>query len=173
MARCVPPDTRGHHPWSPRPEWRQGWGTEGTDKTDSRARQSGPLLEEALTRSVLGGFFDSYGKLGYGFSESVCVAALVIELDRRGHRVEREVPIDVYYDGCRIGTYRADLVVDDTLIVEVKAEACITGWHARQLRNYLASTRFEVGLIVCYGLKPVFKRMIHTRDRKRPMGSGG
>ena len=142
-----------------------GWGTDNTEMTDS-TEKPGALVEEALTRSVLGAFFESYGKLGYGFSEKVCIAGLVVELERRGHRVERERRINVHYDGRVIGTYSADLVVDDRLLVEVKAEACITGVHARQLRNYLASTRFQLGLILCYGLKPQFKRMIHTLDRK-------
>lgn len=145
-----------------------------TDSTEMAGGSAGGrkgLVEEALTRSVLGAFFESYGKLGFGFSETVCVAALVIELEKRGHRVEREVPIIVFYDGRVIGTYRADLVVDGRLLVEVKAEACLTGVHARQLRNYLASTQFQVGLILCYGLKPQHKRMIHTRDRKRGCGT--
>lgn len=124
------------------------------------------LIEEALTHSVLGGFYDSYNKLGYGFLENVCVGALVIELERRGHRVEREVPIAVYYEGVIIGSFRADLVVDNTLIVEVKAEPALTGLHERQLRNYLAGSVYEVGLLLGYGPKPEHRRVIHTRDRK-------
>jgi GxxExxY protein len=126
-----------------------------------------PLLFEGLTRSVIGGFYDSYNKLGYGFHEAVCVGGLCIELKRRGHRVEREVPIPVYYDGEIIGAYRADLIVDGTLMVEVKATPAIDGVHERQLRNYLACTTFEIGLILCYGLEPKHKRMLHTRHLKR------
>src|SRR5687768_9324168 len=124
------------------------------------------LIEEALTRSVLGGFYDSYNKLGYGFLENVCVGALVIELERRGHRLEREVPIAVYYDVIIIGSFRADLVVDNKLIVEVKAEPALTGIHERQLRNYLTGSVYEVGLLLGYGSKPEHRRVIHTRDRK-------
>jgi GxxExxY protein len=124
------------------------------------------LIEEALTRSVLGGFYDSYNKLSYGFLENVCVGALVIELERRGHRVAREVPIAVYYDGIIIGSFRADLVVDNKLIVEVKAEPALTGIHERQLRNYLTGSVYEVGLLLGYGPKPEHRRVIHTRDRK-------
>lgn len=124
------------------------------------------LIEEDLTRSVLGAFYDSYNKLGYGFLENVCVGALVIELQKRAHRVEREVPIAVYYEGVIIGSFRADLVVDNKLIVEVKAEPTLTGVHERQLRNYLAGSVYEVGLLVGYGPKPQHRRVIHTRDRK-------
>jgi len=124
------------------------------------------LIEEETTRSVIGGFFTSYNKLGYGFLENVCIGGLVIELQRRGHKVEREVPIAVYYDGIIIGSFRADLVVDNKLIVEVKAEPALMGVHERQLRNYLAATQFEVGIILVYGVKPQFKRLIHTHDLK-------
>jgi GxxExxY protein len=81
---------------------------------------------------VLGAFYAAYNKLGYGFLENVYVGAMVVELERRGHRVEREVPIPVEYDGIIIGTYRADLLVDNQLILEVKAEAAATGVHERR-----------------------------------------
>ena len=126
-----------------------------------------PLLFEELTRSVLGGFYDSYNKLGYGFHESVYVGGLCIELRRRSHRVEREVSIPVYYDGEIIGGYRADLVVDAKLLVEIKATAGIDGVHERQLRNYLSCTTFEIGLLLCYGLDPRHKRMLNTRHLKK------
>jgi GxxExxY protein len=124
------------------------------------------LIEEALTRSAIGAFYTSYNKLGYGFSEQVCLGALCIELRKRGYRVEREVPIPVYYEGELIGTYRADLVVDGRLLIEGKAERELSAIHVGQLRNYLACTAFEVGLALCYGLKPEFKRLIHTRELK-------
>ena len=91
---------------------------------------------------------------------------IVIELEKRGHRVEREVPIAVYYEGVIIGSFRADLVVDNKLIVEVKAEPMLTGLHERQLRNYLAGSAYEVALLLGYGPKPEHRRVIHTRDRK-------
>jgi GxxExxY protein len=124
------------------------------------------LLKEELTRSVLGGFYASYNKLGYGFVENVCIGALSIELQRRGHRVEREVPIAVFYDGVIVGSYRADVVVDGELLIEVKSEPSLSGIHERQLRNYISCTEFEVGLLLGYGLRPEHKRVIHTRDRK-------
>ena len=124
------------------------------------------LLEEETTRSILGGFYASYNKLGYGFLENVCVGGLVIELERRGHKVQREVPIAVYYDGAIIGSYKADLVVDNKVIVEVKSEAALTAVHVRQTRNYLSATDFEIALVLVYGIKPQFKRLIHTRHMK-------
>ena len=126
-----------------------------------------PLLDEALTRSVIGAFYDSYNKLGYGFYESIYVGGLRKELTRRGHRVALESPIAVYYDDEIIGAFKADVVVDNRLLLEVKAEPDITGLHQRQLRNYLACTEFELGLVLCYGLEPKFKRLIHTRHLKK------
>jgi len=75
--------------------------------------------------------------------------------------------VPVYYDGEIIGAYKADLVVDGKLLVEVKAEPSITGVHERQLRNYLAATSYEVGIILSYGLEPKHKRMNHTRNLKK------
>ena len=125
------------------------------------------LLHEDTTRSIIGGFYASYNNLGYGFLENVCVGGLFIELEKRGHKVEREAPVPVHYEGIIVGTYRADLIVDNKVIVEVKSEAGLTGIHVRQLRNYLSGTRFEIGLVVVYGLRPQFKRIIHTNDRKK------
>jgi GxxExxY protein len=106
------------------------------------------LLEEELTRSAIGAFFAAYNKLGYGFLENVYIGGLVIELERRGHRVQREVPVAVEYDdGTIIGSYRIDLLVDDRLVLEIKAEAAATGVHERQLRNYLRCTQMEIGLL--------------------------
>lgn len=124
------------------------------------------LIEEDLTRSVIGAFYTSYNKLGYGFLEKVYVGALVIELRKRGHRVEAEVPIPVYYDGEIIGAYRVDLVIDGKLLVEVKAEERLSGVHERVLLNYLCCSTFEVGLVLSYGLEPEFKRVVHGRERK-------
>lgn len=126
------------------------------------------LIDEVLTRSAIGAFYATYNKLGYGFLENVYIGALVIELQRRGHRVEREVPVAVLYDdGTVIGTYRVDLLVDDRLIIEVKAEAAATGVHERQLRNYLRCTKLEIGLLFVFGIKPEFKRHLHTNDQKQ------
>ena len=126
------------------------------------------LLEEGITRSIIGAFYDSYNKLGYGFYESVYVGGLRKELLRRGHRVEVETPIAVYYDdGDIIGAFKADALVDGKVLIEVKAEPDLSGVHERQLRNYIACTDCEVGIILCYGLEPRFKRLIHTRNLKK------
>jgi GxxExxY protein len=124
------------------------------------------LIDEGLTRSAIGAFYATYNKLGYGFLEQVYVGGLLIELKRRDLHVDREVPVPVQYDGEIIGTYRADLLVEHRLVIEVKAEIALTGVHERQLRNYLRCTNLELGLLFVFGVKPEFKRLISTRDFK-------
>jgi GxxExxY protein len=124
------------------------------------------LVDEGLTRSVIGAFYEVYNKLGYGLLESPYVGALQLELGQRGHRVEREVPLAVEYKGTIVGSYRADLIVEGRLLVEVKADACVTGFHERQLRNYLRCCSLELGLLLVFGIKPEFRRFIHTKDFK-------
>lgn len=134
------------------------------------------LIDEGLTRSAVGAFYAVYNNLGYGFLENVYVGGLVIELERRGHRVQREVMIPVEYNGIVVGTYKADLIVDGRLVLEVKAEPALTGIHERQLRNYLRCTKLEVGLVLVFGIEPQFKRQIYTQDFKKlnyvPRASG-
>jgi GxxExxY protein len=137
-----------------------------TEGTETHTEETVVLIEEALTGSAIGAFYAVYNKLGYGFLENVYVGGLVIELQRRGHRVQREVPIAVEYDGVVVGTYKVDLLVDDRLVIEVKAEAALNGVHERQLRNYLRCTKLEIGLLLVFGVKPEFKRHIHTNDFK-------
>lgn len=83
------------------------------------------LIDEGLTRSAIGAFYAAYNKLGYGFLEQVYVGGLVIELKKRGLHVAREVFIPVRYDGEIVGTYKADILVEHRLVIEVKAEAAL------------------------------------------------
>jgi GxxExxY protein len=124
------------------------------------------FLEEELSRAVIQAFFRVYDRLGYGFLESVYVAALVYELTKAGYTVQREAPVQVVYDGVVLGTYRADILVERRLILEVKTDTGLSAAPERQLRNYLRCSGIEVGILLVFGLKPRFKRLIHTRDRK-------
>jgi GxxExxY protein len=124
------------------------------------------LIDEPLTRIVIAAFFAVYNKLGYGFLENVYVGALEHECRKRGLRVEREVPIAVYYDGIIVGTYRADLLIEGRLVVEVKACSNPHGKYARQLLNYLRCTNLELGLLLYFGEKPAMRRFIHRNGLK-------
>ena len=119
------------------------------------------LAEEALTHSIIGAFFEVYNALGYGFLESVYVEALARELRRRGHRVEREALVKVWYKGEIIARQRVDLLVDDKVIVEVKAGPQLPATASRQLCNYLKGSRKELGLLLFFGPEPRFFREYH------------
>lgn len=124
------------------------------------------LLHGALTDSVIAAFYQVYNHLGPGFLESLYTLALERELRARGHRIGREVAVPVYYRGELLGRHRLDLIVDDVLVVEVKAVDRVHPAVFRQLRGYLRSTRLELGLILNFGPRPQFERVLYTNDRK-------
>ncbi|MFI5309839.1 MAG: GxxExxY protein [Gemmatimonadales bacterium] len=126
-----------------------------------RPREGG-LLEEPLTRSVLGAFFEVYNALGYGFLEHVYVMALERELRARGHAIGREVGVRISYKGEDIASQRLDMVVDEKLILEIKSTYDLPTAARRQLFNYLRASRLEVGLLLHFGPEPKFYRLICT-----------
>jgi GxxExxY protein len=137
-----------------------------SSESAARARQPGWLAEEKRVHSAVGGFYDSYNELGFGFVEPICTSALVHELVTRGHTVRREVAVPVMYKGECLGRQRLDLLVDERIIVEVKATAHLPKDATRQLYNYLRATSLEVGLLLHYGVKPRFYRVFCASDRR-------
>lgn len=126
------------------------------------------LLEEELTRSVIGAFFEVYNTLGFGFLEHLYVMALERELRTRGHAVAREVGIRVMYKGEHLGTQRLDMIVDDRVIVETKSTYQLHQAAQRQLYNYLRATNLEVGLLLHFGPEPRFYRQVCTNNPPNP-----
>ena len=125
------------------------------------------LIDESLTRGLIGSFFEVYDNLGYGLLENPYVGALKVEFSERGIRWESEVPVAVNYKGRLVGYYRTDFVIEGRVIVEVKADAKVTDAHERQLRNYLRCSSYELGLLFVFGLKPQFRRFVHTESFKK------
>lgn len=121
------------------------------------------LLHGDITGEIISAFYAVYNELGYGFLESVYVRALAIELFQRRMQVAREVPVTVYYKGVTVGTYRADLVIADTVVVEAKATEQAGDSDRLQLLNYLRASGKEVGLLLHFGPKAVLRRVIHTK----------
>ena len=117
------------------------------------------LLYEDLTYSVIGAFFEAYNTLGFGFLEHLYVLALERELLARGHRVAREVWVSVMYKGEELGKQRIDMIVDDTLVIEIKSTYDRHKAAARQLYNYLRGTNLRVGLLLHFGPAPCFYRV--------------
>lgn len=119
-----------------------------------------------ITEKILGGFYAVYSALGYGFLENVYVKALMIEMMKRGLSVRDELPIHVYYEGQLVGEYFADLVVNESVILEIKATKSLATEHEAQLLNYLKATPYEVGLLLNFGPKPETKRRSFDNSRK-------
>ncbi len=107
-----------------------------------------------------------YNELGYGFLERVYQNSLYLELKNKGLKVEAQKKIIVYYKGIKVGEYYADLIVEDLIILELKAVDCIVEVFENQILNYLKGTDCEVGLLLNFGKKPEFKRKIFENERK-------
>ena len=122
------------------------------------------LVEEALTHSAIGAFFEVYNTLGFGFLETVYVLALELELRERGHQVARETWVPVMYKGHELCKQRLDMVVNEKLILEVKATADLPKTGGRQLQNYLRATTLPVGLLFHFGAEPNFYRFVGPRQ---------
>ena len=128
----------------------------------------GNLIEEQLTDSIIGAFYDAYNFLGYGFLEQVCSLALEKELRRRGHTVARETAVDIYYRGELLTTQRLDLLVNQRIVIEIKSAETLHGSATRQLYNYLRATELEVGLLFHFGPEPRFWRVYRRKTRVNP-----
>ncbi len=125
------------------------------------------MLYEETTSRIIKAFYKVYNTLGYGFLEKVYEKALAIELSRGGFEVVRQMSIDVYYGDDLVGEYYADLVVNTSIILEIKAIEALHPRHTNQLVNYLKATDIEVGLLLNFGEKPEIVRKIFTNDRKQ------
>lgn len=124
------------------------------------------LLHEVITDQIIKAYYKVYNTLGYGFLERVYENALLQELTETGIACVKQMPIEVFYEGVKVGLYFADLVVEQKVIVEIKAGECLHPAHEAQLLNYLKATDKEVGLLLNFGEKPEFRRKIMTNDRK-------
>ena len=118
------------------------------------------LLEEDLTREVIGSFYDVYNDLGFGFREDMYKRALVISLHEKGIKVEREFPVEVFFHGHQLGAHRLDIFVERRVVVEVKATHKLVYADKLQLVNYLTAMNLEVGLLLHFGPKADFKRVL-------------
>jgi GxxExxY protein len=124
------------------------------------------VKHEDLTKKLIGCFYTVYNALGYGFLESVYQSALAIELRKQGFRVTCQQPFTVHYDGHIVGEFVADIVVDDLIVLELKAVRTLMPEHENQLLNYLNASHYEVGLLFNFGPTPQLKRRIYDNERK-------
>ncbi len=125
------------------------------------------MKHQEITERIIKAFYKVYNTLGYGFLERVYKNALYIELALDGFTVDRQKKIHVYYFGQHVGEYFADIIVDDLIIIELKANDALIEEHESQLINYLKATEVEVGLLLNFGKKPEVRRKIFDNDMKR------
>lgn len=119
-----------------------------------------------ITQIVLKSFYKVYNTLGYGFLERVYENALLIELRKQGVSARKQESIKVYYEEEVVGDYFADIIVNEKVILELKASKSLCEEHEAQLINYLKATNIEVGLLLNFGLQPQFERKIFDNDLK-------
>ncbi len=121
---------------------------------------------KALTETIIRIYYRVYNKLGYGFLEKVYESAMMIEFRKEGIPALSQSPIKVIYEEEVVGEYYADILVDDKVIVEIKATRALALEHEAQLLNYLKATDVEVGLLLNFGPKPEIKRKVFDNFRK-------
>jgi GxxExxY protein len=121
---------------------------------------------QELTQAIIQVFYEVYNELGHGFLESVYEQAMAIALTQNGIRAARQHPLPVWFRGQQVGDFRADLVVNDSVIVELKAAHCLEPVHEARLLNYLRASNIEVGLLLNFGPTPKIKRMVFGNEKK-------
>jgi GxxExxY protein len=136
-----------------------------TDQELERAAFIGKHTE--VTERVLKVFYDVYNELGNGFLESVYHSAFALALKQSGLRVMSQLAIPVYFRGHIVGDFRADLVVNGVVLLELKALQTLDRIHEAQVLNYLQATSMEVALLLNFGPKPQFKRFLLDNQKKK------
>ncbi len=124
------------------------------------------FLHSDITKLIIKAFYNVYNKLGFGFLEKVYENSMLIELRKYGLQVEKQKPIKVYYNEILVGEYFADIIVNNCVIIELKALENLCDAHEAQLVNYLKATEIEVGLLLNFGKEPQHKRRVFTNDLK-------
>ena len=124
-------------------------------------------IHKELSSKIIECFYKVYNSLGYGFLEKVYENALKIELEATGLNVETQKPIKVLYNSKIVGQYFADLVVNNLIIIELKAAESVCEEHENQLINYLKATEIEVGLLLNFGKNPEIRRKIFSNNNKK------
>lgn len=132
----------------------------------TRKKRIMSIYKQELTDGILQVFYHVYNILGYGFLEKVYHNAMMIELKRRGYTFESQKKIPVTYKQEIVGEYYADIIVNDSVILELKASEVLVPENENQLINYLRATEIEIGLLLNFGKRPEVRRKVFTNDRK-------
>jgi GxxExxY protein len=124
-------------------------------------------LHQDLTDKIIKTFYEVYSELGFGFLEKVDQKAMNLALEQSGLVCKCQEKITVSFRGKVVGEYYSDIIVNDCVILELKACETLASGHETQLLNYLRSTQIEIGLLLNFGTKPEIRRKIFTNDRKK------
>jgi GxxExxY protein len=124
-----------------------------------------------ITGRILGVFYDVYNELGPGFLECVYHGAMRVALPQAGLLLETEVPVPVFFRGVQVASFKVDLLVERSVILELKAAQGFDSAHVAQLLNYLRATPIEVGLLLNFGPRPQQKRLVYDNARKLIRGN--
>jgi len=125
------------------------------------------MLHKEITEKIIQAYYKVYNTMGYGFLEKIYENSLAIALRKAGLKVEQQKNIKVYFEAEEVGDYYADLLVENLVIIEVKAAKALAEEHEAQLVNYLKATTIEVGLLLNFGKEPNFKRKIFENRFKK------
>ena len=124
------------------------------------------IKHKELTGKIIGVFYDVYNELGHGFLESVYQKSLGLALQSIGLQVCWLISIPVWFRGHQVGHFEGDMLVERSVLLELKAVRALEGSHQAQLLNYLRATDIEVGLLLNFGVKPEFRRLLFDNSRK-------
>lgn len=144
--------------------------TAGLHSMIMEASASG-LMHSVITEKIIGIFYDVYNELGYGFLESTYAEAMTVALQQAGLKSDREVSVPVWFRGVKVGQYFADLVVEESVLLELKTARNLESAHEAQLLHYLRATKIEVGLLFNFGVRPQFRRLLFDNERKKIRGN--
>ena len=124
------------------------------------------MIHKHTTYKIIGVFFDVYNELGHGFLESVYQKSLGLALRSAGLDACWPIAIPVWFRGQQVGHFEADMLVERRVLLELKVVRALEGSHHAQLLNYLRATDIEVGLLLNFGVKPEFRRLLLDNSRK-------
>lgn len=125
------------------------------------------LKHSELTERINGIFYDVYNEMGHGFLESTYASAMLVAMEESEIKAVREVSVPVWFRGRKVGQYFADMLVEDKVLLELKATRQLESGHEAQLLHYLRATEIEVGLLLNFGLRPQFRRLLFDNERKK------
>ena len=125
------------------------------------------LLHKDISEKIIKAYYKVYNSLGYGFLEKVYENAMAYELIKMGFDVKCQYPITVFYENKIVGEYFADIIVNDIVVIELKASSALLEGHECQLINYLKATEIELGLLMNFGKEAEYKRKVFMNKYKK------